>query len=354
VKLEALGLAPAHTAALQALTSPALRPARVSAVHARQYRLLTGDGEIAAAVSGHFRDAALSPADFPTVGDWVTFTETSPGEGVIHDLLPRTSCLTRKAAGRRSDLQPLAANVDRVLIVMGLDGDYKLRRLERALVMVQQSGASAVVVLNKSDLDADVAARRHAETVAIAGEVPVVAVSALQGEGLDGLDVYLQPAQTLVLLGSSGAGKSTLVNRLLSSARQTTGPVREHDDRGRHTTTTRELVVLPSGALLIDTPGIREIQLTASPHALDAAFDEVAAAARSCRFRDCRHEQEPGCAVRAAVDAGQIAPDRVASLRKLERELAHQAVRDDALLERERKAKWKAIHKAQRHNRPRE
>ena len=354
MNLEELGFKPAHADALRALGSANARPGRVCAAYARQFRLITEGGEVTAAVSGAFADRAQAPADFPTVGDWVAFEESAPGEGVIPALLPRISALTRRAAGRRRESQVLAANVDRVLIVMGLDGDFNLRRLERALVMVRQSGAAATVLLNKTDLDAEVAARRQADTVAVAGETAVVALSALRGEGLSALEPYLKRGETLVLLGSSGTGKSTLVNRLLDDARQATGPVREYDDRGRHTTTTRELVVLPSGALLIDTPGIREIQLDAVAGALDAAFDEVAAVARGCRFRDCRHEQEPDCAVRAAVDAGEIAPERVASLRKLEKELAHQAERGDTQLTLARKAKWKAIHKAGRHNRPRE
>jgi ribosome biogenesis GTPase / thiamine phosphate phosphatase len=353
MELEDLGWKPVHEAAFRQLALESVRPGRVTAVHAQRFAVRDAGGEWTAALAGHLRDRTRRPLDSLTIGDWVAFEPAADDTGVIRAILPRRTLLVRKTAGRTRDEQPLAANVDRVLIVMGLDGDYNVRRLERTLVMVAQSGARALIVLNKSDLD-QAASERRAALQALDPDVPVLALSARHGHGLEALTPYVGRGETVVLIGSSGAGKSTLANRLLGEERQSTGPVREHDDRGRHTTTARELVLLPSGAVLIDTPGLREIQLTGGLEVLDAVFDDVRRAAEGCRFRDCRHEQEPGCAVRAAVESGAIDPARLANLQKLQGELAHQAAREDPTLDRARKAKWKSIHKQARQRRPRE
>jgi ribosome biogenesis GTPase len=234
-----------------------------------------------------------------------------------------------------------------VFLVMGLDRDFNPRRLERALVLAWESGAAPVVLLNKADLCEDVDARR-AEIEAVSPGIPVRVIAAKAGEGLDALVPWLVPGRTVALLGSSGVGKSTLVNRLLGREKQRTREVREDDQRGRHTTTHRELIALPGGALLLDTPGLREIQLWSDGAGLEAAFEDVHELASTCRFTDCRHTTEPGCVVRAAVDEGRLDPLRLESLRKLQAELRALEVREDPLKRREERSRWKAIHKSLR------
>jgi ribosome biogenesis GTPase len=257
----------------------------------------------------------------PAVGDWVAMA----GD-VIAEVLPRTSAFRRRAAGEDMTTQVVAANVDVVLLLSGLDADFNVRRIERYLALAAASGAVPVVVLNKADLHADtgtaIAAVRE-----VAGPTPVVALSARTGAGIEGLDPWLVPRRTVALLGSSGVGKSTLVNRLLGEDRMRVAEVRAHDSRGRHTTTTRELVALPDGTLLIDTPGMREIGLLEDEAGLREAFADVERLADACRFRDCRHDDEPGCAVVAATAAGSLAPERLASYRKLRAELESMARR---------------------------
>ena len=356
MNLEKLGWTSSFEEAFRSFGEDGLTPGRISAGFTHLYRVLTGEGELLAEVAGRFRHQAGGPQDFPAVGDWVAL-EPRPDEGraTIHAVLPRKSAFVRKAAGDTVLAQVLAANVDTVFLVGGLDGDFNPRRIERALVLAWESGAVPVVLLNKADLcaDADAEARR-AEVEAVAPGVPVHVVSGRSGDGMEALAPYLAPGRTVALLGSSGVGKSTIVNRLLGEERQRTSEVREHDQRGRHTTTYRELIVLPGGAVLVDTPGLREIQLWASEEGLATAFDDVARLARGCRFRDCRHRGEPGCAVLAAVEAGELDEERLASHRKLEAELRHLAVKADLGLQAEQKAKWRSIHKAQRKNRPRE
>ena len=349
MELDDLGWTPALSFAFEPFVRTC-RPARVSAVHGHQYQILTGEAERRAVVSGRVRASAdeAGAVGLPTVGDWVAFEAIGADQAVIRAVLPRATYLVRKAAGRTSEAQALAANVDFVLIVMGLDGDFNLRRLERALALVHQGGAVPVVVLNKSDLATGAAEARREEVVRVARTAAVHSLSALHGDGVAGLVPYLARGRTLALLGSSGAGKSTLLNRLMGGEWQPTREVRAHDSRGRHTTTSRQIFVLPSGALLIDTPGIREIPLVGDDQDLGAVFDEITALATDCRFRDCRHGGEPGCAVRRAVDEGALEPARLQSLRKLEAERAYQAVREDSGLARERKAQWKTIHKAAR------
>ena len=249
-------------------------------------------------------------------------------------------------------MSTLAANVDTVLLVLGLDGDYSPRRLERYLVLAWESGARPVVVLNKADVCGDVPGR-VLEIQGVATGAPVHAVCALSGEGLDELAPELRPGRTVALLGSSGAGKTTLVNRFLGSDVRPTREVRASDSRGRHTTTTRELIPLDSGALLIDTPGMRELQLWAGGDALDAVFQDVAAAASLCRFRDCRHESEPDCAVRAASEDGTLSAERRRSHAKLQRELRYLETCRGQRARQAEKARWKTIHKQMRNFKPR-
>ncbi|MBL8173798.1 MAG: ribosome small subunit-dependent GTPase A [Bryobacterales bacterium] len=293
------------------------------------------DGEIVdALLTGALTYAAGSAADLPVTGDWVAVRRVEPSLALIEEVLPRRSKISRRAAGTRAEEQVLAANVDLALIVCGLDGDFNVRRLERYLAIAREGGAAAAILLNKADVNAD--ARLAVEEVRRTLRVDhVVAISAHTGQGCDVVEAMIGPGVTAVLLGSSGAGKSTLLNRILGAATQRTAAVRESDSRGRHTTTHRELMALPSGGFLIDTPGLREIQLWMSEAGVAAVFDDIAALATQCRFRDCTHNSEPGCAVRHAVD-----PGRLESFHKLRRESERLT---GALTEKQR---WRSIHKA--------
>jgi ribosome biogenesis GTPase / thiamine phosphate phosphatase len=312
--LERLGFDPYFKKPFEELAEPALVPARVVRVEAELATLLGADGEMVARVMGGLRRGEQRPV----TGDWAAIDVQA---GVMKRLLPRKTELGRQAAGARTEKQLVAANVDRVLVVMGLDGDFNLRRLERHLTLVHDAGASPVVLLTKAGLfdDAD---QQVAEAETVALGAPVHAVDVIAGIAADVPRRYLGAGTTAVLVGSSGAGKSTLINHLVGGDRVRTAPVREHDDRGRHTTTRRELwLVPPDGGAVIDTPGMRELQLWADEHALDATFPDIDALAADCRFRDCGHTREPGCAVRAAVDAGELDAGRFDSFRRLSREL---------------------------------
>ena len=297
-------------------------------------RLRTAAGTEEAIVRGSLRANTVSAADLPTVGDWVVWGRGQDSEqAVIDSVLPRRTKISRKAAGNRSDEQVVAANVDVVVLVMGLDGDYNLRRLERFLVMAWDGGAQPAVVLNKSDL-CDECSERLVEVEAVAIGVPVVVMSALEGSPAE-LEELLSEGETVVFVGSSGVGKSTILNALLGEDLMSTQAVREGDGRGRHTTTERLLVRLPSGALLIDGPGVREIQPWDADTGLDETFEDIRAIEAQCRFRDCSHEGEPGCAVQEALDSGKIEPGRLDSLRGLEREAAALERRRDVRQARE-------------------
>jgi ribosome biogenesis GTPase / thiamine phosphate phosphatase len=324
-----------------------LEPARVAREDRGRYTVLDESGARSAELAGRLRHDARTRAELPAVGDWVALRPGAASSAVIDALLPRASAFVRKVAGETTEEQVVAANVDAVFLVCGLDGDFNPRRIERYLAAAWESGAEPVVVLNKADLADDLDALT-AEAGSVAPGAAVVPVSALRGDGLAGLEPWLTPGRTVALLGSSGAGKSTLVNALLGAPRQATGGVREDDSRGRHTTTHRELVPLPGGALLLDTPGMRELQLWGGEESLDGAFPEIAELAVRCRFRDCRHESEPGCAVLAAAESGELDEVRLASWRKLQRELLRLAARTDAKARAELQAKWKAIHKSMR------
>jgi len=306
-----------------------LVPARVATRHKSAYELLAEFGELGGQASGRLHDGRGMPA----VGDWVAVAPL-PGErrAVIHTILPRRSSFSRKEAWVRAEEQVVAANVDTVLVVSALVGDLNVRRLERYLAAGWESGARPAIVLTKTDLlpPGEVeAAMLQVETIALG--VPVHAVSSVTGEGLEGLRVYLEPGRTVALLGSSGVGKSTLANHLLGHEHLATGELRA-DGRGRHTTTRRELVPVPGGGLLLDTPGMRELQLWDVTTGIETAFAEIAELAAVCRFADCAHEAEPGCAVQVALAAGELDPERLASYRKLEREARALAVRQDKRL----------------------
>lgn len=305
--------------------SAGLSPARVAAREGSLYRLWTDGGDRDAAISGKFKLALSKGGKLPAVGDWVA-VDLKPTQGVIHGVLPRRTVVSRKEAGERDRIQVLVANVDVIFVVSGLDDDFNLRRLERYLAVVREGGARGVVLLNKADLCPEAEARL-AETRLIAGDFPVHVISAKKGDGVDVLAEYLRPAATVALLGSSGAGKSTLVNRILGREKQATKEVRE-DSRGRHTTTSREMFVTPVGAILLDTPGLREIQLADVAEGIRQSFPDVEALFGTCRFDNCRHHKEPGCAVIAALESGNLDHARWDSYLKLKAEQAVRGMKD--------------------------
>ncbi len=295
-------------------------PTRVIAQQRKFWRIAGAFGECWAEVSGKLRLAAEEEVEWPAVGDWVVADVREAGSSaLILEVLLRRSRFVRKMAGKKIAEQVLAANVDTALLVAALDGEFNPRRVERYLAQCWESGAKPVIVLNKADACGDVSAKSAAmERIALGTEVCVV--SARAGQGMDGLEKFLKQGQTVVLLGSSGVGKSTIANRLLGELQQQVQPVREGDSRGRHTTTARELFVLPGGALLMDTPGLRELQLWDAAEGVSQTFADIDALAAECRFGDCTHENEPGCAVQAAVDAGSLDEARLENRRKLLRE----------------------------------
>jgi ribosome biogenesis GTPase len=349
--LERLGWGPFFENQRTRLRRNDLQFARVIEEQRGAYRVageLTGWVE----VSGRLRHEATSTADFPAVGDWVGIRgpvlepRDASERGIIEMRLDRRSTVARAASGRAVDRQIIAANVDTIFVVTALDRDLNPRRLERYLTMVWEGGALPVVLLNKSDLCGEIehACERVRSRLAF---VDVIGVSALRGDGLGALAPYLRPSQTIALIGSSGVGKSALVNRLTATERQRVRHL-DGDGKGRHTTTSRQLIELTGGALLIDTPGMRELQPWGDVSAVDATFDDIAALALDCRFGDCAHNGEPGCAVYGAVDAGQLDPDRLENYRRLLRELAFEQRKRDKSAAAGAKRKLKQMMQAQK------
>ena len=347
MSLASWGYEPRQAAAFAALSRTDLLPARVVDERRDRWRVVLDEGEALAELSGRLRHQSLDPAALPAVGDFVAVAvRPAEGRATVHAVLPRSSVLARKEAGGRSASQVLAANVDIVLLAVGLDLDWNPRRLERYVAFAWESGAQPVVVLTKCDVCADVAAARE-EAGTLAPGVPVVAVSGRTGEGLAALSAHLRPGRTAALVGSSGVGKSTLVNALLGADVQFVHGVRD-DGRGQHTTTQRSLFALPGGALLLDTPGLRELAVPASEESVSAAFGEVEALARGCKFRDCTHDSEPGCAVRAALADGSLTEERFKAYRALEREAAYLRRKTDRFAREAESRRWRAISRSVR------
>lgn len=342
--LEHLGFSDFFAAQFADLQRPDLVPARIAA-DGQSVWPLAGSQAALGELTGKLRHG-LSHEQRPAVGDWVAVVD-GPDRAIIHHILPRRTALIRRAASLDAVGQVIAANVDLFGIVTSANQDLNPRRIERYLAAVWESGASPMIVLNKVDLAPSVAPLRAIlDEVALA--VPVVEVSAATGAGLPDLQAALAPGKTVAFIGSSGVGKSSLVNRLLGRQVQVVSDIREDDARGRHTTTRRELLTLPTGAVLIDTPGMRELGLTDDTSGVDAAFADIAELAAGCRFNDCRHEGEPGCAVRVALTDGALSPERWENYRKLQREAAAYEARQDPVLATERRRQWKLITKSVR------
>ncbi len=322
-----------------------LVPGRVIVQQRGGYRLITERGEVEARAAAQLMKEA-GETEAPAAGDWVA-AEIVGDEALIRRVLPRSTAFVRRASGPRGGAQVVAANADVAFLVTSMNADFSLRRLERYLATAHESGAEPVVVLTKADLSDRVEAHLE-EARSVALDAPVLAVSARTGLGLDGLAVHLPPGRTAVLLGTSGAGKSTLVNALAGQERMDTGEIREDDARGRHTTTHRELVLLPGGGLILDTPGMRELGLWQSEAGLAVAFADIEALAAECRFRDCGHGSEPGCAVRAAIEQGRLDEARLLSHQKLQGELAFERRREDPRAEQANRKLWATKTKAAR------
>jgi ribosome biogenesis GTPase len=346
--LERLGWYPELEPEFQPHADAGLAAGRVAVQHRGMYGLYTAEGDLQAEIAGRLLHEG-NVADLPAVGDWVAYRPL-PGEerGIIHAVLPRRTRFSRKTTLGATEEQVVAANVDVVFLVMALtEQDLKPRRLERYLTMAWESGAEPVIVLTKSDLCPDLPAAL-AEVSAVAYGVPVEVVSNVTGEGIESLRAYASGNRTVALLGSSGVGKSTLVNSLLGEERLATQEIRESDGRGRHTTTHRELVPLPDGGLVLDTPGMRELQLWSADEGIGASFADVEEIAAQCRFHDCAHDSEPGCAVRAAIADGTLAAERFESYEKLQRELAMLARRQDKRAQAEARKERARFARSQR------
>ena len=350
--LESLGWNSDFEAEFQAHAKDGYSVARVALEHRGSYRVYTASGELPAVLTGRLRFIASSQAELPAVGDWVVISQPH-GESrtQIHAVLPRRSKFSRKAAGSETQEQVVAANIDTVFLVQGLDGDFNTRRLERYLVAAYESNATPVVILNKADLCDDVEQKLR-EVEATAFGIAAYAISSIDGRGVDRLDKYIGRGLTVAFLGSSGVGKSTLINRLIGENVQKTAEVREHDSRGRHTTTHRELIVLKSGGVLIDTPGMRELQLWDAGDSLGETFGDIESIAAACHFSDCSHKSEPGCAVREAIEQGSLERDRFDNYLKMEKELEYLDSKMDAKLHLRRKSREKKIHRAFRSIKP--
>lgn len=318
---------------------------RVAVENKNNYILYTSYGEVEAECAGRLIYYTSTPAELPKVGDWVVITlHDGKSKAIIHDILPRRTKLSRKSAGRKEEEQVIAVNIDTVFIVQGLDDNYNVNRLERYLVSVNESGAEPVIILNKSDLCPD-AKEKLCHTNENLPGIKIILTSSLSRCGIDALRNYIEPAKTYAFVGSSGVGKSTLINSLLGTQTLKTSAVRHSDSKGRHTTTRRELIILPGGGLLIDTPGMRELQLWDGSEGLQASFGEIEELAQYCRFRDCSHLHEADCAVLKALENGTLPASRYKNYLKLLKEIRYIERKQEVSLALEEKRKWKNIQK---------
>jgi ribosome biogenesis GTPase len=345
ISLQALGWNAFFQKEFESIQEPGLAVGRIAIENKQQYLLYTQHGELRGEVSGKLLYEARSSAELPKVGDWVAISALeAEGKAIIHKVLSRKSKFSRKVRGKKTDEQVIAANIDIIFIVQGLDSNFNLRRLERYLVMAYESGASPVIILNKTDLCQDYAAK-IADVEQTAFDVPIQGISAKTGYGLDKMREFIKEGLTFAFIGSSGVGKSTIINKLLGREILKTREVRQKDSRGRHTTARRELIILPQGGLLIDTPGMREMQLWSSSEGLQETFVDIDELAEGCRFSDCSHTQEKGCAVLAAVETGEISEERYTSYIKLQRELKRLEIKQNKRSYLEEKRRIKKFHR---------
>lgn len=317
---------------------------RVLVEHKHLYRISDGENEYIAEPTGKFRFNAQSKNDFPAVGDFVVFEKTEDNKALISEVLPRFSSFSRQSAGLKTEEQIIAANIDYVFIVMALNGDFNSRRLERYVTLAYESGALPLIVLTKKDLS-DSVEEKIQEVENVAYGVPIFAINGLTSDGIEEMKPYLQSGTTITLVGSSGVGKSTLINAFSGEDLQKTQGVRESDDRGKHTTTHRELFFLPSGAMVIDTPGMRELKMWSSEESISTTFQDIEELVKKCKFSDCTHLSEPNCAIKRAIEEGNLQSERFENYKKLQREIAYNKRRQNALLQKAEKEKWKKITK---------
>lgn len=346
MELTDLGWRIEYNTCFEQCTDSNLEIGRISFENRSQYRALTTNGEITAFVMGKMHYESESAIDLPVVGDWILYKKLdgTPPSGVIQSILPRHSLFARKEPWSHNKIQPIASNVDIVFITVGMDHDFNLARIERYLTLAWESNAQPVVVLTKADICDDFETKLNAVRN-IALNADVIAISVINETGIIELRKYLTLGTTIALLGSSGVGKSTLTNYLLGAEIQKVKDVRKDDNKGRHTTTNRQLIVLPSGALVIDTPGMRELQLTDADDGFTTVFQDIEILASDCRYTDCRHETEPGCAVIQAFKNGTLDKKRLDNYRKMAKEMDYYNRKQNQGSAQIEKSKWKAIHK---------
>jgi ribosome biogenesis GTPase len=329
VDLQTLGWSDFYKACFAEYGNQDYTVGRIITEHKNMYRLLSETGDYLSEISGKLRHEARERQDYPSVGDWVVITERPEEKrATIHAVLPRRTKFSRKVAGDKTTEQIVATNVDTVFLINAMNNDFNIRRIERYLTLAWESGSNPVIVLSKADLCDNVADKvREVESVALG--VPIHVISSIKNEGIDSIIPYLKSGQTIALLGSSGAGKSTLINNLLGKEVQDIQEVREGDDRGRHTTTYRELFVIPTGGLIIDTPGMRELQLWDAEEGVQQGFSDIEKLAENCYFSNCQHKRERNCAIREALQNGSLNKERYENYLKIKRELAYQVRRED-------------------------
>jgi ribosome biogenesis GTPase / thiamine phosphate phosphatase len=324
-----------------------LIPARIKRVEREHFYAVTDEHEYEAVLSGSLRHSSVSEDDYAVIGDWVLLYPQSDGKSMIEYILPRKNFLSRKEPGETSRIQPIAANVDTLFILLPMAANFNPRRIERYILLALNSMITPVVLLTKSDTAINPQEYIEQAQTASSG-YEVIGISSKTGSGVSSISHFLKEGSTIALLGPSGAGKSSLINALMGENVSPEGSVRQSDGRGRHMTTSREFFILPSGALVIDNPGIRELALAADDDVIAEGFDDIERLSANCRFKDCRHESEPGCAVLRAIESGILPPGRLSAFRKLLKEARYIASRTDARIRSEEKQKWKQIGKLAR------